>query len=167
MIKTINQISKKRQDFHLTIVGDGLLRKKLESYIKLHNLHKFITFTGEIIGNKRVRYYQNADIFCAPYIDEAFGITVLEASACGLPTVGFNNMAFKEIFKNYPYPKLLVESKNIKKLEKALLTLMDDEKMRKNISTWCVAESKKYNWEKAARKTEDFYFKILRGRKTI
>jgi len=122
LIKTINQISKKRNDFHLTIVGDGLIKKKLESYVKLHNLHKFITFTGEIIGNKRVRYYQNADIFCAPYIDEAFGITVLEASACGLPTVGFNNMAFKEIFKNYPYPKLLVEKK-YKKIGKGLINI--------------------------------------------
>lgn len=167
LVKTINQISKKRQDFHLTIVGDGLLRKQLESYVKLHKLNKFITFTGEIIGEKRVKYYQNADIFCAPYLDEAFGITVLEAAACGLPIVGFNNMAFKEIFKKYPYPELLVELRDIKKLEEAILTLMNNEKMRKNISTWCLAESKKYNWEKVARKTEDFYFKILRSRKTI
>lgn len=161
LIKTVNQISKKREDFHLTIVGDGLLRKKLESYVKLHNLHKFVTFTGEIIGEKRIKYYQNADIFCAPYLDEAFGITVLEAAACGLPIVGFNNMAFKEIFKKYPYPKLLVELKNIKKLEKVLLTLMDNKKMRKEISNWCIAESKKYSWKKMAKETEKFYYKVL------
>ena len=161
LIKTINQISKKRQDFHLTIVGDGLLKKNLESYVKNHNLQKFVTFTGEIIGDKRIRYYQEADIFCAPYLDEAFGITVLEAAACGLPIVGFNNMAFKEILKKYPYPKLLVKSRNIKKLEKALLTLMDDKKIQKNISAWCFKESKKYSWEKVAAQTEEFYYKIL------
>ena len=161
LIKTINQISKKRQDFHLTIVGDGLLKKNLESYVKNHNLQKFVTFTGEIIGDKRIRYYQEADIFCAPYLDEAFGITVLEAAACGLPIVGFNNMAFKEILKKYPYPKLLVKSRNIKKLEKALLTLMDDKKIQKNISAWFFKESKKYSWEKVAAQTEEFYYKIL------
>lgn len=161
LIKTVNRISKKRHDFHLTIVGDGLLKNKLESYVDLHNLHKFVTFTGEIVGKERIKYYQNSDIFCAPYLDEAFGITVLEASACGLPTVGFNNMAFKEIFRKYPFPKLLVKTKNINKLEKALISLMDNKKMRENISAWCITESKKYSWEKTAEETEKFYYKIL------
>ena len=154
-------MSKKRQDFHLTIVGDGLLRNKLESYVESHNLNKFVTFTGEIIGQKRIKYYQESDIFCAPYLDEAFGITVLEAAACGLPTVGFNNMAFKEIFKEYPYPKLLVTLKDTKKLERAILTLMDNKEMQKNISNWAIAESKKYDWEKVTLQTEEFYYNIL------
>ncbi len=161
LIKAVNNLSKKRKDFHLTIVGEGPLKKKLESYVRLHKLQKFVAFAGEIIGQKRVKYYQQANIFCAPYRDEAFGLTVLEAMATGTPIVGFKNSAFKEILKGYPYPELLVRSKDIDKLAGALEKIIKDKNMRQKTSSWLLKESKKYSWEKIAKETEEFYYKIL------
>lgn len=161
LLKSFNKIVKKYPKIKLIFVGDGPTKKSLEKYVKKKNLENNVTFAGQIIGQNRVEYYQKADIFCAPYNDEAFGITVLEAMATGTPIVGFNNSAFKEILKGYPYPDLLVKSKDSDKLALAIEKLIKNKDKRLRISSWLINESKKYSWKKVAEETEEFYYKIL------
>lgn len=161
LLKSFNKIFKKFPKIKLTFVGDGQIKQSLEKYVKEKNLVNNVIFTGEILGHKRIKFYQQADIFCAPYNDEAFGITILEAMATGTPIVGFKNSAFQEILKNYPNPELLVESQNVDKLAQALEKIIKDRNMRQKISLWLLKESKKYSWEKAAKETEDFYYQII------
>ncbi|MEK7634178.1 MAG: glycosyltransferase family 4 protein [Patescibacteria group bacterium] len=161
LLKAFSKVIKKFPSTELTFVGKGPIKKSLEKYVKGKNLRKNVTFEGEIIGQKRVKYYQEADVFCAPYSDEAFGITVLEAMATGTPIVGFNNSAFKEILKNYPYPDLLVKSRDVDKLALALEKIIKNNNMREKLSLWLIKESKKYSWKKIAKETEEFYYKIL------
>lgn len=161
LVKAFYKVIKKFPKTRLTFVGKGPMKKSLEKYVKEKNLGNNVTFVGEITGYKRIGYYQKADVFCAPYYDEAFGITVLEAMATGTPIVGFNNSAFKEILKGYPCPELLVKPKDVDKLTQAIEKLIKDKNKRQEISSWLIKESKKYNWEKVAKKTEEFYYKIL------
>ena len=81
--------------------------------------------------------------------------------ATGTPIVGFNNSAFKEILKNYPYPDLLVKSRDVDKLALALEKIIKNNNMREKLSLWLIKESKKYSWKKIAKETEEFYYKIL------
>lgn len=161
LLKAFNKIIKKFPKLKLIFVGKGEIKKSLENYVKDRELGRNVIFEGEIIGQKRVKYYQQADIFCAPYSDEAFGLTILEAMATGTPIVGFHNSAFKEILKGYPFPELLVKSRDVNKLAWALEKVIEDKNIRQNISSWLIKESKKYNWEKIAQETEEFYYKVL------
>jgi len=161
LLKAIKKITKDLSNIKLTVLGDGPMKKSLENYVTKNKLKKFVSFKGETIGPEKIKYYQNADIFCAPYFDEAFGITIIEAMACGLPIVAFKNSAFKEILKDYPYPELLVKPRNVNKLTRALEKIIEDKNMRQEISSWLLKESKKYNWEKTAKETEEFYLKVL------
>ncbi len=161
LLKAFYKVIKKFPNAKLTFVGKGVIKKSLENFVKNKNMNNSVFFAGEIIGEKRVKYFQKADIFCAPYSDEAFGITVLEAMATGTPIVGFNNSAFKEILKGYPYPDLLVKSKDVDRLAQAIEKLIKDENMRKKITLWLLKESKKYSWDKSAKETEEFYYQVL------
>src|SRR5258708_12363612 len=69
----------------LIIVGDGPLRGKVESYISRHRLPN-VVMAGYVPDSVKPRYYNSADIFCAPATGaESFGIVLLEAMASGLP----------------------------------------------------------------------------------
>jgi len=162
LLKAFYKVIKKFPNTKLILVGKGVIKKSLENFVSNKNMNNNVIFEGEIIGQKRVKYFQKADIFCAPYYDEAFGITVLEAMATGTPIVGFNNSAFKEILKGYPYPDLLVKSKDVDKLAQAIEKLIGDKNKRQKISSWLLRESKKYSWEKIAKETEEFYYKVLK-----
>ncbi|EKE14717.1 MAG: hypothetical protein ACD_12C00328G0002 [uncultured bacterium] len=161
LLKAFSKVLKKFPKTKLTFVGKGPMQKSLESYVKDKKMSNNVIFAGEIMGQRRVKYYQAADVFCAPYSDEAFGLTIIEAMSTGTPIVGFNNSAFMEILKSYPYPEFLVKSRDVDKLAQAIEKLIADKRKRREISSWLVRESKKYNWEKVAKETEGFYYEVL------
>ena len=144
------------------VLGDGPEKLISEKYVKDNNLSEFVEFKGEKFGKERISFYQNADIFCAPYSDEAFGITILEALACGVPVVGFKNESFLEILKGYPYPRLFVDNRNIIELSHALKQLIISSKKRKEIRKWGIEKVKEFNWSNTARQTEEFYYRVLK-----
>ena len=86
---------------------------------------------------------------------------MIEAMACGVPVVGFKNNATKEIFKDCPDKEFFVEPKDTNGLADSLIELLTNDKRRKNLSRWCLKESKKYSWAKAAEETEKFYYRVL------
>ncbi|MDO9027957.1 MAG: glycosyltransferase family 4 protein, partial [Candidatus Roizmanbacteria bacterium] len=161
LLKAFKNLLKKTKNIKLTVLGDGPQLSTCMKYARIHNFKKYINFKGYIIGKEKIRSYQEADIFCAPYRNEAFGLTLLEAMAIGVPIVSFKNSAFKEILKDYPYQELLVKPKDTNKLAEALSKLINNEKMRKELSSWEIKESKKYSWKKVAKETEEFYYQIL------
>ena len=82
--------------------------------------------------------------------------------ACGVPIIGFNYEALKEILKNYPNHKYLVESKNQNKFMDAIIDLANNKEEREKLGKWCIRESKKFSWNTATKETEDFYYKVLK-----
>jgi phosphatidylinositol alpha-mannosyltransferase len=161
LLKVINKIIKKNSNIKLNVVGDGPKKIEAEKFVKKNNLERHIKFVGEIFGKKRIKYYQNANIFCAPYSDEAFGITILEALSCGVPIVGFRNEAFSEFLNDYPSPKMFVKKNDYSNFLKALEILVDDEQKRKEIGRWGVKKVKDFDWVKVAKETEDLYYRVL------
>lgn len=163
LLKALIKLIKEFPHLQLTIIGDGPERNKLEKFCQQHSLLDLdnVIFKGEIMGKQKIQYYQEADIFCAPYSDEAFALTILEAMACGCPIVGFKNEAFKETLKNYPAPELIVGLRNVDRLTGALRKLIFNKKLWMKLRHWCIEKSKEFNWKKVAWQTEKFYYHIL------
>ncbi|MBL4575511.1 MAG: glycosyltransferase [Opitutaceae bacterium] len=70
---------------HLIIIGEGRNRKKLEEYIKIHNLTNSITLPGYI--KNASKYLKALDLFILPSLKEGFGLVLLEAMAARVPIV--------------------------------------------------------------------------------
>lgn len=162
LVKSLKKIIAGNKNIHLSVVGDGWQKKNIIEYVKHNKLTRYVTFYGYVDKDKKPEFFQKADIFCAPYINEGFGITLLEAMACGTPIVGFRNDAFGEVLKDYPYQELIIKEKSVYALTLALEKIIENQKMRKEISQWELHEVKKYNWEKIAKETEEFYYKVLK-----
>ena len=58
-----------------------------------------IRFLGELPWAEVVRHYQAMDVFCAPARWEGFGLTPLEAMACGVPTIGSRVGAYEALIR--------------------------------------------------------------------
>lgn len=70
---------------HLTLVGDGKERLKIEKYAKKHNLSSRLTITGftRDVG----KYIKEADIYVSASNTEGLPFNILEALKAGLPVV--------------------------------------------------------------------------------
>lgn len=68
--------------------------------IKAAGLSDRIRFLGELPWDQVVRHYQALDLFAAPARWEGFGLTPLEAMACGVPTVAARVGAYETLIRD-------------------------------------------------------------------
>jgi glycosyltransferase involved in cell wall biosynthesis len=83
--------------FHVTLVGDGPDRPKLETLADRLRLRDKITFAGRIESQHVVEFLQSLDVFVHATFGESVGMALLEAYGVGLPILttdvsGVSNM---------------------------------------------------------------------------
>jgi len=81
-------VLKKRSDVVFIIGGDGPLRKFHEELAVRLGIRDKIIFTGRISQKDLPYYYAASDVVVVPSVQEAFGLVVSEAMACGRPVIG-------------------------------------------------------------------------------
>jgi len=163
LLKTLKKLVKDLPNIKLIVLGDGPHLITCEEYTKNNKIENFVEFKGYVTGKDKINCFQNSDIFCAPYRNENFAITLLEAMSCGIPIVGFDSDGIKEILSGYPDKDLIVPYKNTKLLGKAIKSLVLDDSKRKRIRRWLLTKREKFSWEKVAKETEEFYYKVLKN----
>lgn len=115
----------KKIDFHVTVLGDGVIRSALEKKIKDNNLSDYISFKG--FTNNVDQYLIASDIFILPSKDEGFPMSILEAMRLSLPIISTKIAGIPEMVKT-GYNGILVEP-STKEIYNVLLNI------------------DKYNWE--------------------
>lgn len=163
LLKALSHLShKERSKIHLTVVGDGPYLETAKSTAKWLGVSTYVSFVGAVYGNERVQYYQKADVFCAPYSDEAFGMTVLEAMACGCAIVGFENDGFEKMLDAYPNKDaLIVQQKDTQALSKGLSLVLSHSDLRSISASWVMKKSAQFSWKETAQHTIDFYHQCI------
>ena len=83
LIKIANEMIKKNDNVKLILVGDGDLKKHIESKVKSLGIEKNVYFTG--IRKDIANILNNVDLFILPSIYEGLGLVLLEAQASSVP----------------------------------------------------------------------------------
>ncbi|MDB6178100.1 glycosyltransferase family 4 protein [Paracoccus sp. Z330] len=89
-----------------------------------------IRFLGELPWDHLVRHYQALDLFVAPGRWEGFGLTPLEAMACGVPAIGSRVGAYEAIIAD-GHSGSLVETGDADSLTDAIGHWLDDDAARR------------------------------------
>lgn len=84
-------------------------------------------------------------------IFEGFGIPILEAIKCNVPSICSNTSSMPEVAGD---TAILVDPLNIEEIGNAMRTLYKDEFVRNELKVNCAAQGEKFNWDKSAF---DFY----------
>lgn len=97
-----------RHKFHLTIIGDGSERKKLENMIQTLGLSDTVTLVGFV--ENPFWYYGAADLLLLPSRFEGFGLVLLEAMVYNIPIIATETAGTKEVLGNGDFGLLLPNS---------------------------------------------------------
>jgi glycosyltransferase involved in cell wall biosynthesis len=156
LVNSMADILKEESEIRLVIAGpdDGFLAT-LSGLIRKLGIQKKVFFTGPLYGQSKLEAYVDADIYVLPSVYEAFGITVLEACACGVPVVVTDRCGVAEFVNG----KMgLVSPYDEKKLRETIIRLLKDEVMRKEFSTQCPSTVREnFTWSRIADKLQDLY----------
>ncbi len=105
-----------------------------------------ITFVGYVPDSEVLSLYAQADVFVYPSLYEGFGLPVLEAMACGCPVIASNVSSLPEVVGE---AALLVDPYDVEALAEAILTVLEDDELKKEMSKKGIAQAQKFSWEKA------------------
>jgi glycosyltransferase involved in cell wall biosynthesis len=146
-VKTLMEIansipSHKNEDIQWLIVGDGPSRMELEQ-AALPNM----IFTGYLNGNQLAEVYSASDLFVFPSPTETFGNVVLEALASGTPAIGANSGGVKNIIQNGITGRLC-EPGNAGEFSEAIVQLLKDDDVRKQMALEGRNFALRQNWER-------------------
>ncbi|MTH78228.1 glycosyltransferase family 4 protein [Paracoccus aestuariivivens] len=97
--------------------------------IEAAGLSDRIRFLGEVPWEQVVENYQAIDLFAAPARWEGFGLTPLEAMACGVPAIGTRVGAFETLILDGETGSL-VDREDVDGLTAALAHWLDDDTAR-------------------------------------
>ncbi len=147
-------------NIRLIIVGGGSLEKELKALSHQLQLDDKVDFIGKVDSEQVIKYYHKIDIAVFLSKQESFGVSVIEAMACGIPVIVSKAEGFKEIVSDNE-SGIFVESENINETAEALEKLILNENLRKQLG---VSGRKKveecYNWKKNAEQMIQFYKQI-------
>jgi len=159
LLKAYRGIKKKLPNTRLIIVGPGKI-SRYKNWAKDRNLTD-VVFAGYVSNTDIVRYYEAADIFCIPAVGrESFGIVLLEAMSAGKPIVATNIAGYSAVL-DHGVEGLLVPPKDVKSLEEALLSLLENPDLRQQMGSQGRSKAEKHSWEHITQSTMDYYVKVL------
>lgn len=74
-------------NYTVQIVGDGIEEKELKIFCKKNNLDQYIQWIGKVNYEQLYTYFQNADIFIFPTLEDIWGLVVLESMFFSKPVI--------------------------------------------------------------------------------
>ncbi|MBI5871842.1 glycosyltransferase family 4 protein [archaeon] len=144
------EILKERNNVWFIIRGpDEGMKEKVKELIG--NEKKIILMEGTKDKEQVIRMYQASDLYCLPSYREGLPLTLFEAMASGLPIVAspVNGVPYemKELDNG-----LFVDYGDINGLKKAILKILNDKNLAKNMRTANMEKAKHYKWKDIAER---------------
>lgn len=165
LLPAFAQILNEFPDTHLVIAGgtqnpddeETEVMKNALSFSEKNNIKENVHLVGGISNNSLPPYYRQAELFVLPAAYEPFGMTALEAMACGTPALISNYAGIQE---NLASGKdcLLVDPNDTQKFAEAIRSLLKNKKTTEKLAnTGCETVRNHFSWEAIACRFIDFY----------
>lgn len=133
LLKAFNEYVK-YQPARLIILGDGEDRKMLEHYIIENKLQETVKLPGFV--SNPYAYLAGADLFVLSSDWEGLPTVLIEAMACGTPTISTRcKNGPEEILQNGRYG-MLVDVGNVEQMTAAMLKMLTTEALKIDESAW-------------------------------
>ncbi len=134
---------------HFTIAGEGEMKAELLNLAKELGISKNITLTGKVSDSKKKSLLSESWIAIQPSMIEGWGITVIEANACGTPVIASNVKGLRDSVL-HEETGILVEPNNVKLFTSAISKTLKNKKYRESLSTSALKWARNFSWEKSA-----------------
>jgi len=152
LIRALPRVIQRVPDATLEIVGDGPYRGALKSLTRSLHLHDRVEFLGPLLHRYKVETLNHAMVAVAPSPKEGWGLTVIEANACGTPVVASRSPGLTESVQD-GVTGILVPHGNVKALADAIAGLLEDRPRRLAMAEAGLRWAHEFTWERCYRES--------------
>lgn len=129
-----------------------------KQFIQAHQLQQQVFYVGEPDDRSLVQLYNAADVLVAPSLSEGFGLTVLEAMACGTPVIASNVTSLPEVVGD---AGVLVQPTDVEAIANAVHQLHSDSSCSDRLIEKGIERAKQFTWKKTGERIAEIYEKFL------
>lgn len=141
----------------LTLViagGKGWMFDAIFAEVTQLGLEGRVKFTGFVDDADLPALYSASTLFVYPSLYEGFGLPVLEAMACGIPTIASNLSSIPEVVGS---AGLLIDPLDINAIAAAIIVLLKDMSARDVYRQAGIQRAAHFTWEAAAKQLLSIY----------
>jgi glycosyltransferase involved in cell wall biosynthesis len=158
IVELAPSLLKKNENLLFLMIGDGPLKSNLETIVEQTGLSRNFHFTGEVSRSEVLAYLEKADIFALPSIDEAFGISILEAISKQVPVIAMNHSGVSDIIKNGVNGAL---ADNLEEFSFYLESLIQNPSLRASFAQQAMKGLSNYDWKQISEQTSQVYTRVI------
>lgn len=154
-IPAVAEAKKKYKDIKYYIVG-GRPSKIYLDLVKKHNLEDNVKFLYDMPDEELIKLYHKCTLFLLTPITindndfEGFGQVFLEAGSCGAPVVGTSGCGAEDAIIDGK-TGFLVPQNDVKKTAEAVLKLLDDPQLARELGKNGKKRAREMSWENIAK----------------
>lgn len=150
----------KNKKIHYPLVVAGV-NLKIPNYIKpifTEEIKENTIFLPYLTKSELRILYSSAFCLIMPSKIEGFGFPLLEAMACGVPTISSNATSLPEIGGD---STIYFDPYSVIEIQKSILRIIEDSKLRKELSQKGLKRVKLFSWKNSVNQLIKIYEKIL------
>lgn len=161
-IRALAEARRAQPDLRLDIAGSGDAREELEALAAGLGLADAVTFHGFITEERKLALLRSAWANVFPSPKEGWGITVIEAAACGTPSLASDSPGLRDSVR-HGRTGYLVPHGDVGALAGRMLALAGDPAAVEALGRAARSLAESLNWDAAARATEVHLRDIING----
>jgi len=163
LIRAMTRVRDSVPDVRLVVVGDGPYKPQLESLARGLGLGRVVEFRGHVSPEEKVRLVSQATVVANPSPKEGWGLTVVEANACGVPVVASRSPGLVDSVRDGE-TGFLVEHGNVEQLAQRMVEILVNDELRERLSRGAVRWANRFSWEVCAREAAALMGQIVEAR---
>ena len=139
--------------------------RELKNLVAQYGVERDIEFLSDLSDELRNELYSKAKLFILTSVNEnhhfeGFGLVFLEAAAAGLPVIGTLDNGIEDAVKNN-FNGILVPQNDIKAVAGALLKILNNEQLRKELSLNSFSWARDHDWSKVCAEYIKVYQNLI------
>jgi glycosyltransferase involved in cell wall biosynthesis len=145
-----------RQTYKLVIAGKMDVRYigKVQNLVGKFNLQQDVVFLDYVPDTDLPLLYSAATLLVHPSLYEGFGLTPLEAMACGTPVVYADTSSLTEVIGD---AGVAVSPASAESLARGIQEMLENKHLQHSFSERGIQHTQRYSWQKVAQRMLEIY----------
>jgi glycosyltransferase involved in cell wall biosynthesis/O-antigen/teichoic acid export membrane protein len=147
LLEAFRKVVERVPNAELVIAGTGEEEKRLKQLAWNLRIADRVRFAGKVSEEEKIELFRRAWVFANPSLMEGWGITTIEANACGTPVVAANVPGLRDSVQN-PHTGYLVTHGDSAAFADKLVVLLEDAHLRDAMSQEAMRWASQFEWKK-------------------
>ena len=162
-IRAVAALAAQGLDVRMVIAGTGDHEPELRALVEELDVGDRVRFAGFVSEEEKIRLFRRAWVHVLTSPKEGWGITNLEAAACGTPTVASDSPGLRDSVVDGE-TGFLVPHEDVRALADRIRALIEDDTLRERLGGNARRFAERFTWDRAAEETEAFLETVVRSR---